>query len=128
MSNKWRTAYNYTPVKGELNTKPSKTIPDQTMSIKELMDRYARGLPLSGTNRVPIYDGDDDILQGVNPATLDISERINLIRDVQDEIQEIQQKTSEKQQKAKTAAQHAAWRKQMEQENQQHEKTEQQKD
>lgn len=58
--------------KGEVNRSPSKTIPDQSMSVRELMARYAQGLPLSGA-RVPIYDGDTEFVP--MPETLDLAER-----------------------------------------------------
>lgn len=45
---------------GERNTKPSLTIPDQTLSIKELLDRYARGLPID-QGKTPIYHGEEDL-------------------------------------------------------------------
>lgn len=48
------------PVKGEVNNLPSQTIPDQSMTVKELMERHARGLPLTG-ERVPIYNGEEDL-------------------------------------------------------------------
>ncbi|QGF19333.1 hypothetical protein [Antarctic microvirus COCH21_V_SP_16] len=57
----------------EENNSPSLTIPDQTMSINEIVRRFASGLPLGG-NRVPEYDGEDDVLDGINPKTLDMSE------------------------------------------------------
>ncbi|QGF19321.1 hypothetical protein [Antarctic microvirus CAA_003_V_4] len=57
----------------EVNNSPSLTIPDQTMSINEIVRRFASGLPLGG-NRVPEYDGEDDVLDGINPKTLDMSE------------------------------------------------------
>lgn len=34
--------------KGETNTLPSLTIPDETMSMREILQRYARGLPIGG--------------------------------------------------------------------------------
>lgn len=38
--------------------KISQTIPDQSMSVVEILDRYKRGLPISG-ERVPIYHGEE---------------------------------------------------------------------
>lgn len=45
---------------GEVNFRPSKTIPDQAMSIQEIMRRYASGLPLSG-QRVGFFDAEDPL-------------------------------------------------------------------
>jgi hypothetical protein len=39
----------------------SLTIPDQTMSIEQIMKRYAAGMSLGGTNKVPIYNGEEDV-------------------------------------------------------------------
>lgn len=62
---------------GEVNTQPSQTIPDQTMSIPEILQRYARGLPIT-KGKVPIYTGEDDPFNGIDPKKLDISELHNL--------------------------------------------------
>lgn len=43
---------------GEVNNFPSMTIPDQTMTIKEILDRFTRGLPLDA-GKVPIYEGEE---------------------------------------------------------------------
>lgn len=44
----------------EINTQPSMTIPDMTMPLKELLDRFARGLPLEGKIQGEAqYHGDD---------------------------------------------------------------------
>ena len=50
-------------------TQPSQTVPDQTMSIKEILERYAKGLPIGG-GLEPIYEEDDT--NGINPRTLDL--------------------------------------------------------
>lgn len=63
--------YDYTLNPGEVNTLPSQTIPDQSMSLRELLDRHARGLPLLG--REPIYHGED--MEMPNLATLDLAEQ-----------------------------------------------------
>lgn len=81
----YRTPYNYNHLamtKPEISEKPSKTIPNMAMSIKEIVDRYRRGLPLTA-GKVPIWDGDE----GENPITppewdkMDISERDEYIRE-----------------------------------------------
>ena len=48
-----------TKFKGEVNTKPSETIPDQATTPRELLRRYATGQPLGFKNTTPIYDDDD---------------------------------------------------------------------
>jgi len=52
--------YNQFKIRYEYSDKPSQTIPDQTMSVKEILSRYSRGLPLEG-NKTPIYNGEEII-------------------------------------------------------------------
>jgi hypothetical protein len=77
---------------GEKNFPPSLTIPDQTLSIKEILERYARGLPMDG--KVPIYEGEDG--DGIDPRRLDLSERAELQIQYTQELNEIK-KSLEKQ-------------------------------
>lgn len=46
--------------KGETFTLPSLTVPDQTLSIRKILDRYAKGQPFSAPTREPIYNEDYD--------------------------------------------------------------------
>ncbi|AXH76588.1 MAG: hypothetical protein [Microviridae sp.] len=64
------TIFDYVPTEGEVNTMPSKTVPDQTMSIKEIMQRYGSGQALS--QKVPVYDGDEDYFPDLR--TMDLAE------------------------------------------------------
>lgn len=69
----------------EVNNQPSETVPDQTMSISEIMRRFASGLPLGG-QKVEFFEGEDDFLDGVNPATLDLAEKQQISESVRDEL------------------------------------------
>lgn len=53
-----RTPLNYVPEKGEVNEQPSMTVPDMTMSIGEILTRFAQGRPLSFSTTMH-YTGDD---------------------------------------------------------------------
>lgn len=77
----FKTFYAEKNVKGESFTQPSMTIPDQTMSIPELIKRYASGLPLGGS-RVPLYEEnpEEDILGGRPFASYDLSEQNNFVK------------------------------------------------
>lgn len=66
-------------------TMPSMTVPDQSMSIKTILERYARGLPVGG--RLDEYYDEDDTLP--NPLTLDLAERQELAEMYTQEINEI---------------------------------------
>lgn len=65
----------------ETNTLPSMTVPDETMSVKELVYRFAQGMPLDTVRqRVPIYDDtqlDDE--WDVHPANLQDLDLVDLI-------------------------------------------------
>lgn len=60
--------------KGLVCKDPSLTIPDQAMSLKEMMARHARGLPVTGNALPPLYD-DDETSQGIDIRKLDLQER-----------------------------------------------------
>jgi hypothetical protein len=78
----------------ETNHEPSKTIPDQSMSLRTLLQRHAMGMPLS--TRVPIYEGDDS--DPIDPRRLDISERHELAELYRQELKEIQERLPKKKQ------------------------------
>jgi hypothetical protein len=73
----------------EKNTLPSMTIPDQTMSIRTILERHSRGLPIDGI-KVPIYEGEENDLP--DWRRLDLVERQELAHLYTNEIKEIQQK------------------------------------
>jgi hypothetical protein len=77
----------------EVITEPSQTIPDQTMSIRELVKRYASGLPLGGANN-PIYEGEDG--DGIDPRRLDLAERQELEIAARQELAEIEERLKSK--------------------------------
>lgn len=65
------------PIGGEVNDEPSMTVPDQTMSMRELLTRFANGLPIDGDNSEAFYDDDENSL-GINLRTLDLVDQQNL--------------------------------------------------
>ncbi len=66
-------------------SQPSCTVPDQTMSIRTILERYARGLPVGG--RLDEYYDEEDTLP--DPRTLDLAERQELAEQYKQEINEI---------------------------------------
>lgn len=85
----FKTPYNAElfPQDGEINDLPSKTVPDQAMSVREILSRYARGLSLGGS-RTPVFDGDDSDFPDLEK--LDKVERLEVIRRVKAEYDTIQ--------------------------------------
>lgn len=59
----FRTQYNYHPditEIGESNPDPSMTVPDQSLSIKDILYRFAKGLPLDDLRTSAQYGDDID--------------------------------------------------------------------
>jgi len=73
----------------ERNTQPSKTIPDQTMSVQEIMDRFARGLPIDGA-KLAIYHGEEDDMPDLE--RMDLSEKHELLEAARKEVEEQRKK------------------------------------
>lgn len=69
----------------EVNNLPSLTIPDQNLSIRQIIDRYTRGLPVTGFT--PIYEGEDYDLP--DPRTLDLVERQEMAERIKEEVASI---------------------------------------
>lgn len=83
------------PCNYETNNQPSETIPDQTMSIRTILDRYARGLPTTGQLNGTYQEGDefDDM---PDPRILDLSERQEYKEIFKDELEGIKKKILKK--------------------------------
>lgn len=89
---KWPTNYNRPKYKGTLrpekNKLPSMTVPDQTMSIKEILDRHTRGLPIAG-QKIAFYDPEDDM---PDLSKMDLAERQEHMEAAAEEIKAIQER------------------------------------
>lgn len=71
---KVRTTMNYTPKKGKKFKQLSMTVPDDSIPLRVLLERYTKGLPVSIAQRTPVYEGEESMLNGTNPATLDLAD------------------------------------------------------
>lgn len=109
--NRFKTPYNALRHQKdqEVNHEPSKTIPDQSMSLKEILDRHSKGLPVLG-ERVPIYHGEDEFFP--NTAKLDLAEQQELKNSVGREIERVKATLeaikSRKAEEARVATQNAS--------------------
>lgn len=77
----------------EVNFEPSLTVPDQAMSVREILTRFANGLPLGGSNE-PIWEGEDG--DGIDPRRLDLAERQELEIAARQELAEIEERLKSK--------------------------------
>lgn len=67
---------------------PSLTVPDQTMSIRTILERYARGLPVGG--KMDMYYDEDDTMPDYR--TLDLTEIADLQQEVKTTIEKHRKK------------------------------------
>lgn len=85
-----RTPYNahLLPAPGEIFEEPSNTIPEQSLSIKQLLHRYSRGLPLDAPIQNAVYDGEE--MEFPDLARLDLAERQELLESARAETKRIE--------------------------------------
>jgi hypothetical protein len=88
---KFNTILNYKEYKGQVNKQKSLTVPDQALSIKEIMNRFARGLPIEQFK--PLYDEniDEDSEYLPDPRTMDLAERQEFKEQILQEFDTIRQ-------------------------------------
>ena len=72
---------------------PSMTVPDQSMTIREIMDRHRRGLPTD--TRTPIFDDENDL---PDIRKMDLSELHDLREKLNEELSDIKRKQEQKHQ------------------------------
>lgn len=82
--------YSYFPPYYEVNEGVSLTVPDQTLTVSQILERYTRGLPLGG--KVPIYD-EEDTLPDVR--TLDLAELQELREQYEEELFNIKKRVKD---------------------------------
>ncbi|WNK13924.1 MAG: hypothetical protein [Microvirus sp.] len=85
-----KTQYNRElhPCNYEINEEPSSTIPDQTLSIRTILERYTRGQSVDGM-KTPIYQQGEDYSDLPDPKTLDLSERQEIAQLYRSELNEL---------------------------------------
>lgn len=86
------TVYNHAnawkmPRVKEKSFRPSKTVPELSMALREILKRYTRGLSPSSV-KVPVYDDEPD-LELPDPLTLDLHERAEMRDAFREELNEI---------------------------------------
>ena len=72
---------------------PSLTVPDQALSVRQILERYANGLPLGGSNE-SIWEGEEGFER--DPETLDLAEREELAEKARQELKEINERIKQK--------------------------------
>jgi ABC-type phosphate/phosphonate transport system substrate-binding protein len=85
----------YRPKNLKYSMIPERTIPDQSMDIKTLVERYVNGVPMQ-VSKVPYYD-EEGISQGINTKTLDLIDIENLRLSNVEKIEALQKKWKDEQ-------------------------------
>lgn len=104
----FRTPFNYEPELPVVSIQPSMTEPDQCLSLREILQRYAQGKPLTKNNRL-MYTGDDFT---PDLRSMDLVEIDDLKKEVDQNIKEIQLDLKRSEARAKQAAKKAEAEKQ----------------
>ena len=91
-------AYRNPEVRFEKNSGISQTIPDQSLSVSELIYRYSHGLELGGA-KTPLYDSDSEINFPADWDKLDLSEKHAFMREKAEEYEALSKNYQEKQSK-----------------------------
>lgn len=118
---KFRTHYNErdiprNPLNYEENTMPGKTIPDDSLSLREILTRYAKGAPLSVHEYNPIYHGEDVFLPDF--SKMDLSEIQSFKSEIEDNLKDTKQKFTKEQREREQKRIEAAAAKLLEQKSQ----------
>jgi threonyl-tRNA synthetase len=86
--------YEYEPQGGEVFTQPSKAVPDQTISLKTLVTKYVKGMPISAPINEGIYT-DDNVAQDF--TKLDLADQEQITEELFEEFRNIKSRTNEQQ-------------------------------
>lgn len=107
VNKRFQTAYNRENFRNkkdyETITRPSMTIPNEALSVPDIIRRYAQGLPPVGA-RTPIYEGEDSPFAGIDINRMDLVERHNLLEEVKRNIREQQTRRMEELKQKQQAA------------------------
>lgn len=83
------TKRNYSPFKGLKNNRPSLTIPDQVLGLKIILERHARGMPITGYNPQPVYLEENDQIKSEFDK-LDLAEREEILLAHKEKVKQMQ--------------------------------------
>jgi hypothetical protein len=75
---KYKAWHNYKPVTGQINEEPSQTVVGETWTIKELVERYQRGMDVPSVEPNYVDVQDIDQINAVFRKHLDLTDLDNL--------------------------------------------------
>lgn len=72
------------------------TLPDQSLSIRQIMDRFARGLPVEGQSTSIFEEADENPSDLPDLTDMDPADRLDYLDSVREELAEKKEKLSRK--------------------------------
>lgn len=114
---KKRDLFNPPPRTLEKNSGVSQTVPDQSLSIKQIMERHSRGIPIDV--KTPQYHSEDELETIDGRRINDLAEAQEEMEIVSERIREAEKQRKEKQREEsarKEQEQREQWKKEWEQE------------
>ena len=96
METKFKTRENAKPSTPEINTGESQTIPDASLSMRQILDRFQRGIPVTRSLRQPVYNENFDYpdnmqFDDIHNAKLEQLEKVEKLNTRKREIEKIKQ-------------------------------------
>ena len=96
METKFKTRENAKPSMPEINTGESQTIPDASISMRQILDRFQRGIPVTRSLRQPVYNENFDYpdnmqFDDIHTAKLEQLEKVEKLNNKKREIEKIKQ-------------------------------------
>lgn len=79
---------------------PSRTIPDQSLTIRQIMDRFTRGLPIEGAH-MSVFEQTEDVPHPDLPtsdelASMDIADRQEVIEEIKERAADLEKSAKKK--------------------------------
>lgn len=90
-----RTSQNYVSPVGEKDFGPSQTQPNDVMSVRDILEKFARGLPISAGD-IGFYDDPDDLDMSDFDA-MDPFEKEMFIREQREYVKELEERVKDEQ-------------------------------
>ena len=96
METKFKTRENAKPSMPEINTGESQTIPDASISMRQILDRFQRGIPVTRSLRQPVYNENFDYpdnmqFDDIHTAKLEQLEKVKKLNTKKREIEKLKQ-------------------------------------
>lgn len=96
------TVVPYTGTPGRSQFGPSQTVPDMSLSLREVMHRYTRNQPIMGGSG--FYDDENPSMDAVDFHRLDLAEQEDYLLSKQNELRDLKSRINESKKSKKTTA------------------------